>query len=376
MTTIAAAKNASAHAPTRVDAPDAPTERRAATPPDAAPARAWRTAIGLLQDDLIRRDAAARTVRAYRIDLDQFAAWAGRRGLRPADVGPRDVRAYIASLSERVLAPSTSARKLAALRALFKSQREHGEVAQNPAELVSTPRRPRELPRVLKAREAATLLDAIGVGGPPIKAPLQLRDRAMFELAYACGLRAQELVSLRLDDVDHDGEQVRVEGKGRKTRVVPAGEVALKAVGEYVRRGRPQLAQPATAEQADRERPAGAGAAGASATSATKTAKRARVKGDAEDALFLSKTGRRLGTSDVRRRLRGWARHSGVESSAGAISPHALRHSYATHLLDGGADLRCIQELLGHASVSSTQIYTRVESAKLKSAYARSHPRA
>jgi integrase/recombinase XerC/integrase/recombinase XerD len=165
----------------------------------------------------------------------------------------------------------------------------------------------------------------------------------MFELAYACGLRAEELITLRLGDVDHDGEQLRVEGKGRKTRFVPAGEVALKAVSEYLDRGRPQLADTA------------AGAA---------------------DALFLSKTGRRLSTSDVRRRLRGWARSSGVESTAGAISPHALRHSFATHLLDGGADLRCIQELLGHASVSSTQIYTRVESAKLKSAYARSHPRA
>jgi site-specific recombinase XerD len=301
------------------------------------PAAAWSAALELLEEDLRRRDAAPRTVRAYRVDLDQFASWAHARGLHPADVTPKDVRSYVAALSSRDIAPSTSARKLAALRALFKSQREHGTVAQNPAELVSTPRRPRNLPRVLKAREAAALLDAI-----PAHGPLQLRDRAMFELAYACGLRAEELVSLRLDDVDHDGEQLRVEGKGRKTRFVPAGEVALKAVGEYLERGRPQLCEPR----------------------------------HGEDALFLSKTGRRLGTSDVRRRLRGWARNSGVESTAGAISPHALRHSFATHLLDGGADLRSIQELLGHASVSSTQIYTRVESAKLKSAYARSHPRA
>ncbi|HWY17947.1 MAG TPA: tyrosine recombinase XerC [Solirubrobacteraceae bacterium] len=304
---------------------------------DEAIARTWREAIELLRDDQTRRDMAPRTVRAYRTDLDQFAAWADARGLRPADVAPKDVRAYVAALSERELAPSTSARKLAALRALFNSQREHGLVAQNPAELVSAPKRARNLPRVLKAREAAALLDAI-----PAREPLQLRDRAMFELAYACGLRAQELVSLGLGDVDHDAEQVRVEGKGRKTRFVPAGEPALKALGEYVQRGRPQLAEPASEER----------------------------------ALFVSKTGRRLGTSDVRRRLRGWARHSGVESTAGAISPHALRHSYATHLLDGGADLRSIQELLGHASMSSTQIYTRVESAKLKSAYARSHPRA
>jgi site-specific recombinase XerD len=298
---------------------------------------AWERALELLMEDLCRRDAAPRTVRAYRADLKQFAAWAGARKLAPQDVGPKDVRAYVAALSERELQPSTSARKLAALRALFNSQREHGRVAQNPAELVSTPKRARNLPQVLKAREAATLLDTI-----PTRGPLELRDRAMFELAYACGLRAEELVSLALGDVDHDAEQLRVEGKGRKTRFVPAGEVALKAVGEYLERARPQLAEPA---------------------------------GD-ERALFLSKTGRRLSTSDVRRRLKGWVRHSGVESTAGAIGPHALRHSYATHLLDGGADLRSIQELLGHASVSSTQIYTRVESAKLKSAYARSHPRA
>ncbi len=206
---------------------------------------AWERALELLTEDLRRRDAAPRTVRAYRADLDQFAAWARARELAPADVVAKDVRAYVAALSGRELAPSTSARKLAALRALFNSQREHGEVAQNPAELVSTPKRAHNLPRVLKAREAATLLDAIGAGGSPIEAPLELRDRAMFELAYACGLRAEELVSLGLADVDHDAEQLRVEGKGRKTRFVPAGELALKAVGEYLERGRPQLAEPA-----------------------------------------------------------------------------------------------------------------------------------
>jgi site-specific recombinase XerD len=329
MTTIATAGKARARDDVQKEQHDSPTP----TPL----ARAWRAAIGLLLEDLSRRDAAPRTVRAYRADLHQFADWACAHGLCPADIGPKNVRAYVAALSERELAPSTSARKLAALRALFNSQREHGKVTQNPAELVSTPRRPRNLPRVLKARETAALLDAI-----PARGPLELRDRAMFELAYACGLRAEEVVSLGLGDVDHDAEQLRVEGKGRKTRFVPAGEVALKTVGDYVERGRPQLLEPASGEE----------------------------------ALFLSKSGRRLGTSDVRRRLKGWARHSGVESTAGTISPHALRHSYATHLLDGGADLRSIQELLGHASVSSTQIYTRVESAKLKSAYARSHPRA
>jgi integrase/recombinase XerC/integrase/recombinase XerD len=194
---------------------------------------------------------------------------------------------------------------------------------------------------VLKAQEMADLLDSIpadgagradGVGGP-----LVVRDRAMFELAYACGLRAEEIVTLDLADVEQDREQLRVEGKGSKTRFVPTGEVALAAVNAYLERGRPGLSQ------------------------------------DATEALFLSRSGRRLGTSDVRRRLRGWVKRAGV---AGPVTPHALRHSFATHLLDGGADLRAIQKLLGHSSISTTQVYTRVESARLASAYARSHPRA
>jgi site-specific recombinase XerD len=312
-----------------------------------APLRgAWAQAVALLGEDLARRGAAERTRRAYAVDLAQFARWAIRNGTSPQDVSPKDVRRYIARLSERSasggpVAPSTSARKLAALRALFASQREHGRISQNPADLVSTPRRGTHLPRVLSAREAARLLDGI-----PASGPLELRDRALFELAYSSGLRAEEIVSLSCADVDHDGEQLRVEGKGRKTRFVPVGEPALAAVRLYLERARPVLATPALA------RGTGAGAS---------------------DAMFLSKTGRPLGTGDVRRRLRTWTARTGVAEGS---SPHALRHSFATHLLDGGADLRTIQELLGHASVSSTQIYTRVESARLRSAYARSHPRA
>ncbi len=326
-------------------------EQEAASTGVTALVEAWTQATGLLEDDLRRRDAAPRTRRAYGVDVVQFARWASGRGVSPREVDAKTVRRYVAGLSERGSSPSTSARKLAALRALFASQREHGLISQNPAELVSSPRRGSHLPRVLSARETASLLDGIGAseaggvgGAAPAGAPervggaLGVRDRAMFELAYACGLRAEELVSLRACDVDYDGEQVRVEGKGRKTRFVPVGEQAMAAVHAYVERARPALV----------------GAAGA-------------------DALFLSKTGRRLGTGDVRRRLRAWTRRVGVGEGA---SPHALRHSFATHLLDGGADLRSIQELLGHASVSSTQIYTRVESAKLRSAYARSHPRA
>jgi site-specific recombinase XerD len=336
----------------------------------------WREALALLQDDLLRRDAAVRTRRAYGVDLSQFARWAGARGLRPEAIGPRDVRRYVALLSAGKAAPSTTARKLSALRALFASQREHGLIAQNPADLVSTPRRSSYLPRVLKAGEAARLLDSIGaagvagvadavgtarggeaggeaskastangaVGSDGLRKPLIQRDRALFELAYSCGLRAEELVSLKTSDIDYEGEQLRVEGKGRKTRYLPVGEVALAAVRTYLEQGRNGLTSPSESDS----------------------------RGDG-GALFLSKTGRPLGTSDVRRRLRAWAARAQIP---GGATPHALRHSFATHLLDGGADLRSIQELLGHASVSTTQVYTRVESARLRSAYARSHPRA
>ncbi len=325
----------------RDDRTSARAGRRAAAEPRPPLTAPWAAALDLLEVDLRRRDSAPRTLRAYRGDATDFAAWAQREGVRPDQAGVKLIRRYVARLSELGAAPSTSARKLAALRALFESQREHGRVAQNPAELVSTPRRGEHLPKVLSARDAARLLDGIpaGSGGD---ASLATRDRAIFELAYASGLRAEELVSVRISDLDHDGEQLRVEGKGRKTRYVPVGEQAMAALRVYLERARPALAS------------AAAGAGGS-------------------DTLFLSRTGRPLGTSDIRRRLRKWTQRTGVATDA---SPHALRHSFATHLLDGGADLRSIQEMLGHASVSSTQIYTRVESARLRSAYARSHPRA
>ena len=294
---------------------------------------AWREALGLLDCDLRRRGAAERTRRAYAIDLGQFALWCSRQGLEPAEVTPRTLRRYAATLSERRAVAATVARKLAALRALYRALREHGVVAHNPADLIPAPKRPRHLPRVLRPDEMAAVLDRI-----PAATPLELRDRALLEIAYASGLRAEELVTLDVASVDFDAEELRVEGKGQKTRIVPAGEPALRALGRYLERARPALQDE-----------------------------------DGEPALFLSKSGRRLSTSDVRRRLRVWARHAEVQ---GGVSPHTLRHSFATHLLEGGADLRAIQELLGHASISTTQIYTRVESARLKSAYARSHPRA
>ncbi len=306
-------------------------------------AEAWQHALQAFDDDLRRRAVAARTRRAYGIDAGQFAVWATTAALDPAAVDVRMLRRYAAGLSEQGQAPTTVARKLAALRALFRTQVELGARAENPAELLSAPKRPRKLPRVLTPAEVAALLDRI-----PVSTPLELRDRALFELAYASGLRAEELVSLQLESIDFDAEAIRVEGKGGKTRIVPVGEHALRAIERYLARARPALTEDA-----------------------------ATVAFGEGRALFLSKSGRALGTSDVRRRLRTWARQAAslVPTLAGA-HPHALRHSFATHLLEGGADLRAIQELLGHATISTTQVYTRVESARLRSAYSGAHPRA
>ena len=311
------------------------------TPTEQQPSDAWAQTLVAFDRDLRRRGAAEKTRRAYAIDLGQFARWASGPELAPEGVGTRDLRRYAAALSEHGSAPSTVARKIASLRSFYRSLVEHGRVQQNPADLLTAPKRRRRLPRTLKPAEVAALLDRV-----PTSTPLELRDRALFELAYASGLRAEELVNLDVASLDYDDEQVRVEGKGGKTRIVPVGEHALNALRAYAERGRPALSP---------TRSGGGTAAGE------------------EPALFLSKSGRRLSTSDVRRRLRVWARHAAVQAGA---SPHWLRHSFATHLLEGGADLRAIQELLGHASLSTTQVYTRVESARLRTVYSRSHPRA
>jgi site-specific recombinase XerD len=314
----------------------------------AAISEPWVAALASFESDLRRRAAAPNTRDAYRNDLRQFAAWAAASDLEPRSIDVRALRRYAASLTERGQAPATVARKLAALRGFFRTLVELGQRGENPAELLSSPKRSQRLPRVLKASEVAELLDGI-----PATTPLELRDRALFELAYASGLRAEELVSLDVGSVDFDAESVRVEGKGGKTRLVPAGEHALRALERYLARARPAL-------EVDGEREIGS-----------------EMPSRRAPALFLSKSGRRLGTSDVRRRLQTWARQAASQAPALVDAhPHALRHSFATHLLEGGADLRAIQELLGHASISTTQVYTRVESGRLRSAYARAHPRA
>lgn len=293
----------------------------------------WDEALAGFDRDLRARGSAERTRRAYAVDLGQFVEWAKGLGLGPAKVRHRDVRRYGAGLSRSGAAATTVARKLAAIRGLFDFLVRTERVGQNPADLVSSPKREQKLPRVLSGEQVRSLLERI-----PTRTPLELRDRAMLELAYSSGLRCEEIVNLDLDSIDFESERLRVSGKGGKERLLPVGEPAQHALRRYLDRGRGPLRD-------DRR----------------------------ESALFLSKSGRRLSNSDVTRRLSLWVREAAL---AGGVSPHSLRHSFATHLLEGGADLRTIQELLGHASISTTQVYTRVDAARLRDAYAATHPRA
>jgi len=293
----------------------------------------WDEALSAFDRDMRARNLAERTRRAYGVDLGQFVEWARVREVEPEKVRHRDVRRFGAGLSSAGASSSTVARKLAAVRGLFDFLVRSERAGQNPADLVSSPKREQKLPRVLSGEQVRELLERI-----PARTPLELRDRAMLELAYSCGLRCEEIVNLERDSFDFESEQLRVLGKGSKERLLPVGEPAQRALRRYLDRGRHALA----AEPR-------------------------------ETALFLSKSGRRLSNSDVSRRLALWVRETAL---AAGVSPHSLRHSFATHLLEGGADLRAIQELLGHASISTTQVYTRVDAARLREAYAATHPRA
>jgi site-specific recombinase XerD len=293
----------------------------------------WDVALSGYDRDLRTRGAAERTRRAYGVDLAAFTVWAKALRLSPGDLRHRDVRRYAASLSAEGKASTTVARHLASIRGFYDFLVRTEQIGGNPAELVSSPKKPQKLPQVLTGEQMRMLLQGI-----PARTPLELRDRAMFELAYSCGLRCEEIVNLDIDSFDFEEDQLRVLGKGSKTRLLPVGEPARRAVERYLQRGRRPLADD------PRER-----------------------------ALFLSKSGRRLSNSDVTRRLRIWVANV---SSIGGVSPHSLRHSFATHLLEGGADLRTIQELLGHSSISTTQVYTRVDAARLRDTYSNSHPRA
>jgi integrase/recombinase XerD len=262
------------------------------------------------------------TRKAYRVDVEEFCGWLRRRGTKLDEVDVGVLAAYVSELAAsrpgrtpRRLASATVSRKLAAVRAFLRFTLGRARVPDAPL----APRRRRRLPDAPKEREIAALLEALEAEGP-----LALRNRAMVELVYSAGLRSREAVDLDVGDVDFDQEAVRVRGKGGKERVVPLGEEAAHWLARYLREARPELAA------------------------------------GADDALFLSVRGRRLDTSTLRRLV---------------PHPHRLRHAFATHLLEGGADLRTIQELLGHSSLSTTQVYSHVDARRLRKVYDAAHPR-
>lgn len=287
-----------------------------------------RAAAAFLEYLSVERGASPHTLRNYAADLGEFTRFlAGERipGMAAADT--RLVRAYLARLHQRRLSKATIARKLAAVRSCFKFLARRGFLDANPARRVKSPRLGRRLPSFLPKDEAAGLLD-----GPVEPSAGGARDRALLELLYATGLRVAECCGLGLDDLDRGRCTVRVVGKGDKERVVPVGEAALEAVDAYL-----------------------------------------AMRGHARGPLFLNARGGRLTPRSVRRIVGRRARRAGISQR---VTPHTLRHSFATHLLGEGADLRLIQELLGHSRLSTTQRYTHVSAEHLMKVYDSAHPRA
>ena len=291
------------------------------------------------------RNAADHTIKAYREDLMAMAEFfesaggsgnaAGMAAIRPSDLTPLDLRGFQSALQQAGYARTTIARKLAALRSFFKFAMREGWVQTNPAAPLRNPRKQRKLPLVLSGDDIDRLLSA-----PPADTAAGLRDRGMLETMYSAGLRVSELVGLRDGDLDLDQQIIRVRGKGRKERLAPLGSFAIAAINLYVSRRRRDPA----AESIPRESP-----------------------------VFVNRFGRVLTTRSVGRMLDKYIAQAELDTRT---SPHTLRHSFATHLMDRGADIRSVQELLGHASLQTTQIYTHVSAAKLRDVYEAAHPRA
>ncbi|HUI82690.1 MAG TPA: tyrosine recombinase XerC [Candidatus Binatia bacterium] len=286
--------------------------------------------IRTLQD----RNASAHTVKAYRSDLAQFAEYVGPQGWRHID--HILIRGYLANLYERGLSKASVARALAALRSLYRWLAQEGEVSQNPAALVSTPKLPKKLPRVPTIEEVNAVLDS----GMPECSAFRERDQAILELLYGCGIRNSELVGINRDDVRWSNEVILVRGKGRKERYVPFGDSAKAALGAYL--------------------PA-----------------RQRVLGETrrtmERALLINLRGARLTTRSVGRIVKQIAVARGLPPD---VHPHTLRHAFGTHMLEEGADLRAIQEMLGHERLSTTQRYTQLTVKQVMEVYDRTHPHA
>ncbi|MGH2681947.1 MAG: site-specific tyrosine recombinase XerD [Actinomycetota bacterium] len=288
----------------------------------------------------VERGLARNTLDAYRRDLRRYAGYLAEHGVEePTQVGEDDIAGFVRYLSSAEYAPekryraSSVARALAAVRTFHRFLVREGDTEADPAEGVARPKVPRNLPKPLSVDEVASLLAA-----PGRESPVELRNTAILETLYGAGLRISELVSLDVDDADLEEGSVRVLGKGSKERIVPLGRYAVRGLGAYLTRGRPALAGP-----------------------------------QSRAALFLNQRGGRLTRQGCTNILKQTAARAGIQKR---VTPHMLRHSFATHLLEGGADVRVVQELLGHASVSTTQIYTLVTKDRLREVYFSAHPRA
>ena len=287
----------------------------------------------------VERGRAPRTVEAYRRDLRRYAEHLASRGVRLGDAGPDDVAAFVRALQHEQLAPASVTRMLVAVRGLHRFLAAEGERADDPTADVEIPRTPRGLPKALSVEQVDRLMGTVAGDDAAAR-----RDRAVLEVLYGTGCRISEAVSLSLADVDlHDG-LVRVTGKGAKERIVPLGRCAAAALSGWLGVGGRGELQP---DQWAR-------------------------RGDAE-AVFLNQRGGRLGRQGLWLVVR---RHGDAAGLGPLLTPHVLRHSCATHMLDGGADIRFVQEMLGHASISTTQIYTKVSMERLRSVYRAAHPRA
>jgi site-specific recombinase XerD len=326
------------------------------------------------------RGLSANTVAAYRRDMTQFLQFAGRGGVAdPAQVEPLLLRRFLALQRTRGLAPASIARKAAALRSGFRFMARRGLVSDDPAAGLGVPRGPKRLPVVLKPGQVDRLL-----AGPEPVDPAGLRDRAILELLYATGIRVGELCGLRLGDVDLAADTVRVLGKGAKERVVPFGEPARAALLDYLAKGRAAMAPTAKGRGAMAPTAKGRGAMAPTAKgreAVAPTPDRQAGPGRSgrrgapadQDVLFFNRRGRPMTRWDVRDMLERYRVAAGIPAGT---SPHTLRHSYATHLLEGGADLRAVQELLGHVALTTTQTYTHVSNERLRRVYEQAHPRA
>jgi integrase/recombinase XerD len=283
---------------------------------------------------MLELGASPRTDEAYGRDLTRFATYAMSRGAAgPPDVTARMLREYVYHLKDLGLAPSSIRRNVSALRTYFKFLLGEGHLTHDPSERLESPKRWRTLPEVLSVAEVDRLL-----ASPTLDDPLVFRDRALLELAYGAGLRVSEWISIGVRDVMFDEGLVRVFGKGSKERLVPIGRRAIGALASYVRELRPRLEH-----------------------------------GEGRGVLFLNARGQPLTRMGAWKILTKYVTRAGIEKH---VSPHTLRHSFATHLLEGGADLRAVQEMLGHADISTTQIYTHVDREYLRTVHRQFHPRA